>query len=392
MKHFSRFLALGALALAAFTAHAGTISSLPAASTLDGTEVAPVDQGATTKKALVSDISDYIKTIIKPTGGNGTIQWQFGSGNSATFSGDPEFLWDFSNNIMTVGSTSTAGVVRGGTGVPSSNGAPLTVQGGPAGSTNTGGPVIVKGGDGGGTSGNGGTAQVIGGTPVDGNGGATSVNGGNAVGTNRGGGAVTVAAGSSTGTATGGSVSVTGGFNSGTGIGGAINITGGPSTSGKGGGVTIIGGIAGTAGAGGDVALNGRSGVGTAANGGWVTLTPGSASDSGGQSGTIEFAGWQADTSFDFMVPTTGFSLTLTDKKTITILDPAGTLATGTVTMPAKPNNGQLIRVASSQTITSLTVSPNTSQSIKNAPTTLAAGTEFAYIYRQANTTWYRLQ
>jgi hypothetical protein len=400
MKHLYRYLVIGLLYSAFWhTAHAGTISSLPAASTLDGTEVLPVDQGVTpvTKKALVSDVSDYVKTIIRPTGGNGTVQWQFGSGTSATFSGDPEFLYDFSSNILTVGSTSTAGTVRGGSGSPSTDGAQITVIGGPAGATNVGGAVRIMGADGGATSGNGGPVTVVGGTATDGNGGAVSLTGGAAATTtsaNRSGGSVLLTGGASTGSNSGGGFILNGGAGGDTGNGGQVNLTGGSggATSGNGGGVIVNAGVPGASGNGGSVNLNGRAGVGTAKNGGNVSLTAGAASDASGVSGSIMMNSWQADTSYDYQTPATGFSITLGDLKGVTILDPAGTLATGTITLPAKPGNGQLIRVATSQTITSLTVSPNSGQSIKNAPTTLSAGTGFLYIYRSTGTTWFRLQ
>lgn len=89
----------------------------------------------------------------------------------------------------------------------------------------------------------------------------------------------------------------------------------------------------------------------------------------------------------DYQVPLTGFSITPIAGKTI--LNPAGTLATGTITMPATPFDGMMVRVSTTQTITSLTVSANTGQSISNAVTTLAAGGRLGYIYRAANATWY---
>lgn len=98
-----------------------------------------------------------------------------------------------------------------------------------------------------------------------------------------------------------------------------------------------------------------------------------------------------ADQSKSVQVPTTGFSITIADNTSTLTLNPAGTLATGTVTMPATPIDGQLIRVMSSQIITALTVSPNSGQTVNGAPTTLAANTGFGYIYHLAGTTWYRM-
>lgn len=90
--------------------------------------------------------------------------------------------------------------------------------------------------------------------------------------------------------------------------------------------------------------------------------------------------------------PATGFSITVAPGVHALILDPAGTLATGTVMMPADPPDQFRLEVASTQTITALTVSANAGQTIKNAPTTLAAGGAFAYRYAEANSTWYKVQ
>lgn len=107
---------------------------------------------------------------------------------------------------------------------------------------------------------------------------------------------------------------------------------------------------------------------------------------------TSNLAGPEIDTSKVDLVPTTGFSQTVANSCSTLLLKPAGTLATGTVKMPASPADGQLVNVISSQTVTTLTVSANTSQSIVNAPTTITATTPFTMIYDLASTTWYRKQ
>jgi hypothetical protein len=70
-------------------------------------------------------------------------------------------------------------------------------------------------------------------------------------------------------------------------------------------------------------------------------------------------------------------------------MQPAGTLATGTITMPAAPADGMTITFSSTRTITALTVNANTGQSIVSAPTVLPANQVGAYVYRLSNTTWY---
>lgn len=94
---------------------------------------------------------------------------------------------------------------------------------------------------------------------------------------------------------------------------------------------------------------------------------------------------------YTYNVPLNGFSLTIAAGIQALILDAGNTIASGTVIMPAAPVDGQMTSVSTAHPITSLTVSPNTGQSIANAPTTLAAGAGFRYLYRAANTTWYRV-
>jgi len=91
------------------------------------------------------------------------------------------------------------------------------------------------------------------------------------------------------------------------------------------------------------------------------------------------------------VVPTTGFTNTIANTTSYYILEPAGTLATGTLTMPASPVNEQVVTVASTQEITALTHSPNTGQTLKGALTTIAVDGNASWIYRTANTTWYRV-
>jgi hypothetical protein len=92
---------------------------------------------------------------------------------------------------------------------------------------------------------------------------------------------------------------------------------------------------------------------------------------------------------YDYQVLTTAFSYTFAAGTQILVINPAGTLATGTITMPAAPADGMTITFSSTQTITALTVNANTGQSIVSAPTVLPARQAGAYIYRLSNTTWY---
>jgi hypothetical protein len=95
--------------------------------------------------------------------------------------------------------------------------------------------------------------------------------------------------------------------------------------------------------------------------------------------------------SYDFQVLTTGFSYTFATGITTLIAAPAGTLAAGTITMPGSPADGMVITITTTQEITAITIAGNAGQSIGGTQTTqLPANSALSFVYRQANTTWYR--
>lgn len=94
-----------------------------------------------------------------------------------------------------------------------------------------------------------------------------------------------------------------------------------------------------------------------------------------------------------YNVPLTGFTIVMTAQQSVVSLNPAGTLATGTITMPPTLYDGKIFSIFTSQTITALTL--NTSNSATFVPaviTTLAAGTSASYIYDKALNQWHRFQ
>jgi hypothetical protein len=102
------------------------------------------------------------------------------------------------------------------------------------------------------------------------------------------------------------------------------------------------------------------------------------------------FYGVQAS-AYSRQVPATGFNITVANSVSYLILDPAGTLATGTVKMPVTPIDGHEVTVSSSQIVTSLTVSANTGQTMDGTITTFAANGFAKWKYALAVTTWYRV-
>ncbi len=96
------------------------------------------------------------------------------------------------------------------------------------------------------------------------------------------------------------------------------------------------------------------------------------------------------------MVPTAGQALIANDGVKTIILNPAGVLATLSFKLPPKPIDGQTVTLYTTQEITALTLTANTSQTIANAPAgAFAMGaarrsiTWVAVFNGTANATWY---
>jgi hypothetical protein len=75
------------------------------------------------------------------------------------------------------------------------------------------------------------------------------------------------------------------------------------------------------------------------------------------------------------------------------ILQPAGTLAAGTITLPLNTGtpNGTEVLVTSTQIITSFTLALNGATAAFGAPTTLAANAFFRMRFYQSTNSWYRI-
>jgi hypothetical protein len=78
-------------------------------------------------------------------------------------------------------------------------------------------------------------------------------------------------------------------------------------------------------------------------------------------------------------VPLTGFSISPVSPNLI--INPAGTLATGTVIFPSNPADGQKLSITSSQTQTALTCTAATGDSIVSTASALVAATPVVFRY-----------
>lgn len=116
-----------------------------------------------------------------------------------------------------------------------------------------------------------------------------------------------------------------------------------------------------------------------------LTLTPNRTT------GRPIIVGATADQSVTYLDnPTTGFSTTIPNESNALSIRGAVTLATGTVTMPAAPIDGQMVSISSTQTITAFTLNPNAGHTLDAAPSTLGAGPTgtLRYRYRASLLKW----
>lgn len=95
--------------------------------------------------------------------------------------------------------------------------------------------------------------------------------------------------------------------------------------------------------------------------------------------------------SSQLITPSTGGSQTVTSGVSALIINPASTLGTFTVTMPASPEDGQFCYISSAKAVTVLTINANTSQSILNAPTSFILGGFCSFIWNASTSIWFRV-
>jgi hypothetical protein len=100
--------------------------------------------------------------------------------------------------------------------------------------------------------------------------------------------------------------------------------------------------------------------------------------------------------STNLYTPGSGFNITVptpVSEQQWMLLQPAGTLATGTITLPLNtgtPDGTQLL-VTTTQIITAFTLALNGAAAAFGAPTTLAANAFFTMRFYQATNSWYRI-
>jgi hypothetical protein len=103
-------------------------------------------------------------------------------------------------------------------------------------------------------------------------------------------------------------------------------------------------------------------------------------------------AGWVGGLEqYSLQVPLTAFTITIPAHTSLMMINPAGTLATGTFTMEANPSDGQRACLVSTQTQTAITISAPTGQTIGGlaVPAGMTANTRICFTYIALTATWY---
>jgi hypothetical protein len=98
----------------------------------------------------------------------------------------------------------------------------------------------------------------------------------------------------------------------------------------------------------------------------------------------------------NLFTPGTGFNVavpTPVAQQQWMLIQPAGTLAAGTVTLPMSTQtpDGTEVLVTTTQQITAFTLAPNGATQLYGVPTTLAAQDNFRVRFVQATNSWYKI-
>ena len=102
-------------------------------------------------------------------------------------------------------------------------------------------------------------------------------------------------------------------------------------------------------------------------------------------------AGGQYMTGYQYAAPSTNFTANINLNVSRYIMDPTTTITNGNLRLPTTTQDGTIISISSTATITNLSVWGGAGKTIKpSANITLAAGTSIEYFYHLSETAWYK--
>ena len=108
--------------------------------------------------------------------------------------------------------------------------------------------------------------------------------------------------------------------------------------------------------------------------------------------GNLITAGAQVVTGYSYAAPTTNFTATIPVGVSRYIMDPTGTITNGNLQLPSITQDGTIIDISSTQTITNLGVWGGTGITVvPSANVTLTGGTGIRYFYHANESKWYKI-
>lgn len=129
--------------------------------------------------------------------------------------------------------------------------------------------------------------------------------------------------------------------------------------------------------------------VGSIGQGDLVQIVPGGVPAS--QSQFAAASQMSTIVNYQFSVPLTGFSIQIANLVGSVIINPAGTLATGTFLFPLVASDGQNLCIMSTQTQTAVTMTPPSGITIGAVTVTaLVASTPVCWQFVASASTWFR--
>jgi len=87
-----------------------------------------------------------------------------------------------------------------------------------------------------------------------------------------------------------------------------------------------------------------------------------------------------------------GFAYSVPSTTAVLVLRSATALDNGTVTLPATPVDGQLLRIVATNTVAHLAVVPNAGQTVSGAPATIGPAFPAGFLWDSTSSTWLRIQ
>ncbi len=104
---------------------------------------------------------------------------------------------------------------------------------------------------------------------------------------------------------------------------------------------------------------------------------------------SVTTSGTLIDKSYNIAVPVTLGTVTMSANQQRQIINPAGTLAVLTVTLPPTPTDGQIAGISFAQAITGLTINAPGGATVVGPPVSAAINSEFQFLYQASSTSWF---